>query len=193
MGGLVSRWVIEQEDGSDLIAKLIQIGTPNGGSEIGDFRKKLTGWITLGINGITAVKPYLAFCSLIWKGLEKTLFRTLDQMQPDSKFLQQLNGDTADRKGVQYYLITGDTSIIESSAGEDETVWRQVVTGLKERGKYILADYALFDGLPNDMAVRVESARSAKGGFVAVEEVACDHVSYFKSGVVMGEVERLVE
>lgn len=192
MGGLVSRWVIEQEDGSDLIAKLIQIGTPNGGSEIGDFRKKLTGWITLGINGITAVKPYLAFCSLIWKGLEKSLFRTLDQMQPDSKFLQQLNGDAADRKGVQYYLITGDTSIIESSAGEDETVWRQVVTGLKERGKYILADYALFDGLPNDMAVRVESARSAKGGFVAVEEVACDHVSYFKSGVVMGEVERLV-
>ncbi len=193
MGGLVSRWMIERvSGGADLVKKLIQLGAPNGGFELSDFRKKLTGWITLGLNGIPAMKPYLAFCSLLWKGSEKPLFRTLGQMQPGSNFMAQLNGADPDRKGVPYYLIMGNTEIIESSVGEDETALRQLSTGLKERGKYILADYTFFNEEANDLVVRVDSALEVKGGFTDQTVLACDHVSYFKSSAVMRKLKEYI-
>jgi pimeloyl-ACP methyl ester carboxylesterase len=183
-GGLVSRYMIEKLDGAPLVKQLIQMGTPNGGSEIADFRKKLFGWITLGINGITKLKPYLSFCSMLWKGLDNSIFRTLDQMQPGSDFLKELNSGDGSKRKVPYTLIAGNTSIIESSAGDDETVYKQVITGLKERGKYILADFALFENEINDMAVRVDSMKEVPGGFVEIKEIACDHLSYYEHHVV---------
>jgi pimeloyl-ACP methyl ester carboxylesterase len=184
MGGLVSRYMIEKLGGAPLIKQLIQMGTPNGGSEIADFRKKLFGWITLGINGISKLKPYLSFCSMLWKGLDNSIFRTLDQMQPGSDFLKELNSGNGSKRKVPYILIAGNTSIIESSAAADATVYKQVITGLKERGKYILADFALFSNEINDMAVRVDSMKEVPGGFVEIKEIACDHLSYYEHEVV---------
>ena len=178
MGGLVSRYMIEQLDGAPLIGRLIQLGTPNAGSEVNDFREKLFGWITLGLNGVTAFKPYLGFVSTLWKGLDGSIFHTLKQMDPESEFLAMLNSGGANRQ-VPYFLVAGNTSIIESSAGADESVYKQVLTGLKERGVYILADYGLFKNEPNDMAVRVKSMQSVPGGFAYATEVACDHISYY--------------
>ena len=93
------------------------------------------------------------------------------------------HGNGGKRK-VPYTLVAGNTSIIESSAGEDETVYKQVITGLKERGKYILADFALFDNDINDMAVRINSMKDVPGGFVEIKEIACDHLSYYAHTVV---------
>ncbi len=178
MGGLVSRYMMEQLDAASLVSKLVLLGTPNGGSEVNEFRERLFGWITLGLNGISKIKPYLGLLSQLWKGIDGSVFRTLKQMDPKSEFLQQLNGGQRS-SDIPYWLVAGNTSIIESSAGEDESVFKQVLTGLKERGVYILADYAIFGNEPNDMAVRVNSMQAVPGGFDRVEEVATDHISYY--------------
>ncbi|MCB0638750.1 MAG: caspase family protein, partial [Lewinella sp.] len=74
MGGLVARSLIEDiEGGAALVRRLIQVGTPNGGSELADLRQKLTGWITMGINGLTFVQPYLPLLSFVWRGIDKRL------------------------------------------------------------------------------------------------------------------------
>ncbi len=181
MGGLISRVIVEQLDGANLVQRLIQLGTPNAGSEVNDFREKMGGWLTLGINGLSQIKPYLGMVSKLWKGLgiDTSIFRTLAQMDPDSEFIAQLNAGER-TNGIPYYLVAGNTSIIESSAGENEGFFKQLFTGLKERGLYILADFAIFGGKdPNDMAVKVKSMRAVPGGHVFATEVPCDHISYY--------------
>ena len=48
----------------------------------------------------------------------------------------------------------------------------------KKRGAYLFLDYLIFDDDPNDMAVKLESMKVLPGE-VEIEEVDCDHLSYF--------------
>jgi pimeloyl-ACP methyl ester carboxylesterase len=181
MGGLVSRWMIEHVDGGSIAVKcLIQVGTPNGGSEISDFRHKLLGWISLGLNGVDAFKPWLSPCGFLLKGVAGKLFHTLDEMQPGSPFLKKLNAQGKQTPGIPYYLLAGDTSEIEAAFDTTDPAWKKLVTCLQERGKYIFADYLFFSDRPNDMAVRVESMHELPWGrHDQSDTIPCDHLHYF--------------
>ena len=99
MGGLVTRWMIEKEEGAPLVKKLIQAGTPNGGTELSELRKKMTGWLTLGMNGLTYIQPYMPVITFLSQRIFNPLFITLNDMHPESKFIKALN-DPDNKKDV---------------------------------------------------------------------------------------------
>jgi pimeloyl-ACP methyl ester carboxylesterase len=189
MGGLVSRYLIEHLEGDRFVKKLIQCGTPNSGSEIADFRRKVTGWLVAGMNGIALFQPYMAAAAFLGKRLEKAVFRTLDEMDSDSAFLAKLNGKNKARPDVPYYLIGGDTREIAVTHPEDASLLEKIFGTLKTRGLYTGLDLAVFDKAPNDMAVKVERMQHLPwGGHDQAEIVDCDHVSYFVDEGSLGKI-----
>lgn len=180
MGGLVARYMIEQEGMDKTVRRLVQAGTPNAGSELSDFRKKMTGWIGMGINGVAFIQPYLTILSFIGKGLEKRLFKTLDQMGPDSAFLTTLNaGSVQQADSLDYALIAGDTNLIKAPLLRKDPMWKKLLKALKKRGAYLFLDYLVFDDTPNDMAVKVESMQVLPDPNARVEVIDCNHMMYF--------------
>lgn len=193
MGGLVSRYMIEREGGHQWVKKLVQAGTPNAGSELSDFRKKVTGWIGLGINGISFVQPYMTVLSFIGKGLEKRLFRTLDQMKPGSTFLSELLSPSVEMDQLpEYKLIAGNTTFIKAPLVKSDPAWKKIFKALKKRGAYLFLDYVVFDDDPNDMAVKVTSMKVLPKDKAKIEEIDCNHLTYFTDKGSLELLEKMV-
>ena len=193
MGGLVTRFMIEQADMSKIVRRLVQAGTPNAGSELSDFRKKITGWIGMGINGVAFIQPYLTILSFLGKGLEKRIFKTLDQMGPGSAFLTKLNSDgAATTIQSKYLLIAGDTNLIKAKLLKKDPMWKKLLKALKKRGAYLFLDYLVFDDSPNDMAVKVESMKVLPDPNARVEIIDCNHLMYFSDGDSLKLLEEMI-
>ncbi len=194
MGGLVSRYLIEHLEGDRFVKKLIQCGTPNSGSEMADFRRKLTGWLAAGMNGVMLFQPYMPVASFLGRRLEKGLFRTLDEMDPDSDFMAKLNASGKSSPEVPYYLIGGDTSQIEVIFPEDTSLIKKIFALLSTHGIYQGLDHAVFDKAPNDMAVKVERMKDLPWGrHHDTQILKCDHVSYFTNTDSLGQIEGWIE
>ena len=189
-GGLLSRWWIEKEQGAAYVQKLIQLGTPNGGSEIASFRQKIATLLTLGINAVERFKPYLAPLSFLSGGLGKRGFNTLNQLHPGSEFLQRLNSGSAPE--VPYYLLAGDTSRTEALFAENDPLWKKIWHCLKDRRLYILAEEIIFDEEPNDLAVRLESMKALPWGHQRVLQPRCDHLSYFSNAESLAMLKEVI-
>jgi pimeloyl-ACP methyl ester carboxylesterase len=189
MGGLVSRYLIEHLEGDRFVKKLIQCGTPNSGSEMADFRRKVTGWLFAGLNGVSIFQPYMAVASFLGKRLEKAVFHTLGEMDPGSPFLDRLNAPGKARPDVPYYLVGGDTREIAVTHPEDASLLEKIFETLKTRGLYTGLDLAVFDKAPNDMAVKVDRMKYLPwGGHDQAEIVDCDHMSYFEDEGSLGKI-----
>ena len=193
MGGLVTRYMIEQEEMHSLVRKLVQAGTPNAGSELSDFRKKITGWVGMGINGVSFVQPYLTVLTFIGKGLEKRIFKTLDQMGPGSSFLTELNSGGQPTDQVEYALLAGDTNLIKAPILRKDPMWKKLMKALKKRGAYLFLDYLVFDDDPNDMAVKVESMKVLPDPNARIEVIDCNHLMYFSDKDSLKLLQELVE
>jgi len=183
MGGLVSRWFIEQEDGNEVVQHLILLGTPSGGSPWPQTVTGITTLLTFVLNGLSKVTFPVVFVSsalkLLAKGVEgiETIDVTLDQMDPNSDFIKQLA--TNPDPGIPYTVIAGNIDLIP--ANQPQGHLRQRLMGrLKDLMKLP------FFGIPNDLAVTVESIKAIPSGrqpAPAMVEVACDHLVYFSDPV----------
>lgn len=186
MGGLVARWWVEREGGDALVKKLIQVGTPNGGTEITELRDKFSNLLTLGFNGMPALEPYKSVFAFIGRGIDKTLFKTIGELQPGSEFLSELNKSAAP-ENIPYYLIAGDTSRIEAGFDEHDPAWKKLYACLRDRVKYIAADYLVFDNDPNDMVVKTKQMEALPWRHAEVVPMNCDHFGYFSDAGRMEE------
>lgn len=181
MGGLVSRWMIEKEGGSQLINQLIMCGTPNNGSPWANVQELAGVLLSRAINGAAFLKPYVLPLLLLQK-LGKGLFTTLQQMHAEkSDFLQQLNDGTDPH--IPYTIIMGNTDIIENQEEEAQKRFLEKLSGRFMDMSYDALTKFIFE-VANDIAVSKPSATELKGSDqwsceVAVEEVECDHLSYF--------------
>jgi hypothetical protein len=182
MGGLVSRWFIEQLGGNQVVRRLVMLGTPNHGSPWPNVVDWATTALTVGLNGLSKI----AWPATVLSGLVQASSQVrvaLDQMNPSSPFLQNLFG-SGDPK-LPYVMIAGNTSRIAATAADADrqSRLRRLLAKLwSNRTKYDLADL-FFGGANNDIAVSLDSMRYlAQGRQPAcdVHEVACDHVSYFR-------------
>jgi hypothetical protein len=182
MGGLVSRWMIEKEDGNQMVSRLFQFGTPNQGSPLSSVYEMTTVLLTYAVNGAAFLQPYLATLRIAGKWLDK-LFVTLEQMSPSGKFLKEELNDSTD-PGVPYSIIAGNTRLIPVAAPEKQaSLLKKVLSRFKQRGHYDALDLLLFKS-PNDIAVTVESIKAIPGGESRqyppqTWEAACDHMAYF--------------
>jgi hypothetical protein len=170
MGGLVSRWFIEQEDGNQVVQHLILLGTPSAGSPWPQVQAGLTTMATLVINGLSTVIFPLRVLGTLLERIE-AVDLTLDEMEPSSDFLQELAA--SNDPGIPYTVIAGNTSLI---TGSPDTLKGKLVARLKSLMKLP------FYGVPNDLAVTVESIKAIPTGrrpAPVMVEVDCDHLVYF--------------
>ncbi|WP_375514188.1 caspase family protein [uncultured Nostoc sp.] len=191
MGGLVSRWFIEREGGNKVVQHLIMLGTPNAGSPwavVEDWVK-----LTLGIalNGLSTVVWPAKVIAILMGTLEKNIRVALAQMNPTSEFTKSLA--ESDDPGIPYSIIAGNTSIIPAAL-EQEAERASIIERLQQRLFKKVVELPFF-GTPNDIAVKVDSITSIPRGRSHppnIQEVACDHLSYFGVELTTVGLEALV-
>lgn len=192
LGCLVTRCFIECQGGRKVVRKAVLVGPPNQGTPWA----KIEDWAIVGlgaaINGLAAaIWPPAAIPALVGTlaslvaGAEK-VDTTLDQRKPGSDFYTVLNA-SEDPK-VPYAVIAGNTAKMHDTATaqkEGELLERLVKLLASNLTRQKIADLVFF-GKPNDTSVSVESRIGLPAGrkpAAAVQQIACDHVSYFTTEV----------
>jgi pimeloyl-ACP methyl ester carboxylesterase len=177
MGGLVSRWFIEQEGGKDFVDELVMFGTPNVGSPFGrvDTARDLMSMLTtLAINTFPAVAAFGgALVYLLTRS--KKLTPTLEQMHPDSEFITKLNRG-ADPK-VRYRIIAGDVRHYDASG---DAMTARLVAKLG-RGRLV---GLMYGNRGHDIAVADESILGVDDHRLHPPQkhsIICHHMNYFLS------------
>ncbi|MBM7845940.1 caspase family protein [Herpetosiphon giganteus] len=187
MGGLVSRWFIEQLGGKDVVQHLVLLGTPNGGSPWPVYQDLGTILLGLGLN----MAPELGWTAQILSGLVSLIEHvdvTLDQMHPTSTFLSGM-AENADPK-IPYTVIAGNTSLIPRLQSPEahkrfHRLIQRLTQAFSQETLHRLASLA-FDDQPNDIAVAVSSVRNISPRSkepIRFIEVPCDHLTYFSTQV----------
>ncbi|MBD2459277.1 caspase family protein [Nostoc sp. FACHB-87] len=177
MGGLVSRWFIEREEGNQVVQHLVMLGTPNAGSPWSTVQDLATLALGIGLNSLSTVAwPVKVLGSLV-SGIG-VVDVTLDQMKPSSAFLRNLAASPD--PGIPYSVIAGNTSI-KRAAMEEEGGKASLLNRLIQNLGTQVVEFPFF-GQPNDIAVKVDSIKNIPEGRMIppnIQEVACDHLTYF--------------
>jgi triacylglycerol esterase/lipase EstA (alpha/beta hydrolase family) len=193
LGCVVTRWFIEREGGRKIVAKAALVGPPNKGSPWARVEDLAIVGLGAAINGLAAVIwPPAAIPALVGTlsslvaGVE-TVDTTLDQLKPGSDFYVTLNA--SDDPRVPYVVIAGNTAKMHTTAetaqAEQALLQRLVNRLTSQDTRKAIADLVFF-GRPNDLVIGVESMRALPPGrkpAAKVDEIACDHVSYFSTEV----------
>ncbi|MFK8161658.1 MAG: caspase family protein [Lewinella sp.] len=173
MGGLVSRCFIEMLEGKQVVSKLLQFGTPNGGSPYGNAAQWVTPLLSTALARGAAYSPYLApLLGLRW--FVNTALATLKEMKIGSEFLATLKAEGR-RGDVPYLLINGDIRLIPDMTDKDMKFFEKIMSRLDWKDA---ADLLFFQG-PTDVAVSVKSQQDIPNLTGLKEAVGCDHMSYF--------------
>lgn len=160
MGGLISRWMIEQKDGNEFVNRLVMCGTPNGGSNFGKIESMRKTVSILGILNLGVVAPF---------------FKTLGQMNRSiqNNFFQHLNND-GKSGDIPYYILAGNVqNYITKSKKFGDMLWDVI---------YELVGNAFNAGEPNDIAVLTEDIKQTGKNNVPQEnifDIPCHHLNYF--------------
>lgn len=182
MGGLVSRWFIERDGGNKVVQHLIMLGTPNAGSPW----PVVEDWVrlTLGIalNRLSVVAWPAKVIAMLMGTLESNIRVALTQMNPASDFLNSLAA--SDDPGIPYSIIAGNTSVIPPTL-EQQAEKKSIIERLQQ-GLFNKVVELPFFGVPNDIAVTVDSIKSVstqRSHPPYIQEIPCDHMSYFLNEV----------
>jgi pimeloyl-ACP methyl ester carboxylesterase len=168
MGGLVSRWFVEQLEGSKVVSHLILVGTPNNGSQWATVAQFVSVGLGYAMNFLELAKPVQMLLSFLGKYGDRAL-TSLRQMHPDSEFMQKLNGNVVPVP-VPYSIIAGDVLSVRTDAEKSffEKLFLRVKQGVAK---------PLFKEA-NDIACTVKSINGVMAAKVS-DPIACDHLSYF--------------
>lgn len=188
MGGLVSRWAIEQEQANEFVDALILAGTPNNGSNFGkieSLRSFSVIVLDLALNFLPNLIPFAASALKVLKAPTQVLI-TLGEMNPGSDILEKLN--SSKDPGVPYFIVGGDATLYET---EEEGFGK-----LMEKLELKVGDL-INKGQKHDIAVELDSIfnlgvegwanRSPQPRMLTP---VCHHLNYFHSPTGM---EALVE
>lgn len=170
MGGLISRWLIEKEKGSELIQHLIMLGTPNAGSPWPVVQAGLTKALCFAINGLSSAAWPVALVGSTLSAIE-ALDVSLDEMEPGSALLGQL---AASEPPIPYSIVAGNTDLLPI---DEKTTLREK---LEQKLSKLVA--LPFLQTSNDIAVSVSSISHVPAGGEhrpQIREVACNHLVYF--------------
>ncbi len=178
LGGVVVRWLIEQEGGDKIFQKAILLGAPNAGTPWSTIQQYATVGLGLLLNTMTAAAWPLRALSFLLAAFEKVDV-TLDQLQGGSDLLKTL-GASRDPH-LPYTVVAGSTALKKSlqEPGEKARLGK-FLTRLGYGGANLVA----FLGQPNDIAVSVASALAVNPARQPAPDLAtlpCDHMTFFDS------------
>ncbi len=114
-GGLVGRWLVEQEGGNSFVQNLTMIATPNAGSLFGkveEYRSFALNILEVAANFMPHIIPGSGLLIKVLK-FAGNLTPALGQMSADSEFLTQLN--TSPDPKTQYVIVSGDARDVDSN------------------------------------------------------------------------------
>ena len=175
MGGLVSRWFIEREEGNKVVDHLVMFGTPNVGSPFGklDSARQLSSVLTtLAINTFPAFAPFGGLTVVLLNRLQK-LTRCLEEMNPASEFIQTLN--SSPDPGVPYTIVAGD---IRDYKASDDPMMAKLIA---KAGRGVLFDL-LYQNAGHDIAVSDDSIIGVPDSRTPPprkQSIICHHLNYF--------------
>jgi pimeloyl-ACP methyl ester carboxylesterase len=184
MGGLVSRWFIEQEGGNQVVQHLVMLGTPNAGSPWPTVQDWVFAALGMGLNQLSAIVWPTKVVANLLEFLEANDY-SLDQMQPDSAFLKAIAQNPDPH--VRYTIIAGDRSIVPAATALQQDLRSSPLQRLMQKlfGKAVdrVVDLAFFSQA-NDIAVTLASIKSVSSHRspqprILVPDAACDHLTYF--------------
>ena len=192
MGTMVTRWLIEREEGHKFVQKVVLAAPPNAGTPWAKIQDLALVGLGMAINGLAAIAwppsiipTLIGTLSTIVGGVEKVDV-TCDQLKPGSDFYKQLNASEAPGS---YAIIAGNTSKIGPAgplirSSEVPLLKRLAEKLTSKQTRYAIMSLAFF-GKPNDYAVSVESMLALPSGRLLqpAQEIACDHSSYFVTKV----------
>lgn len=188
MGGLVSRWAIEQEQANEFVDALILAGTPNNGSNFGkieSLRSFSVIVLDLALNFLPNLIPFAASALKVLKAPTQVLI-TLGEMNPGSDILEKLNASKD--PGVPYFIVGGDATLYET---EEEGFGK-----LMEKLELKVGDL-INKGQKHDIAVELDSIFNLgvegwanRSPQPRILTPLCHHLNYFHSPTGM---EALVE
>lgn len=191
IGGLVARWWIEQEGGDQVVKQLIQVGTPNGGLAVADFRKSLFSLLALAMNGAASHKDYIPALAFMGKRTTRSLFHTLDQLTPESELLTRLRSETI-TANHSYLQIGGNIDEIPIGDPATSSLSKQFWRAVRKRApNSLLAGLLPSDGTANDLAYSQASMRRVTGE-LDFFSVGNDHLSYFNNQAVLEKLEEVL-
>lgn len=174
MGGLVSRYFIENLNGKAVVKHLVMAGTPNGGSAISELTAhRDLAIVLLGLLMLTPWNIPVAASVLAILEKSKTLTPSLEQMSlKHNSFLRSLNqsGDP----DVKYSIVAGKLHEYLANRQDDQKLMDKL---------YKLGAKLFYGNTPNDIAVSVESIKAVPMDRNPVPnsvEVACHHLCYFE-------------
>ncbi|HNT24138.1 MAG TPA: caspase family protein [Anaerolineales bacterium] len=178
LGGVVVRWLIEQEGGDKLFQKAILLGAPNAGTPWSTIQQYATVGLGLLLNTMTAAAWPLRSLSFLLAAFEKVDV-TLDQLQGGSDLLKSLSASRDPH--TPYTVVAGSTALKKSMEKPDEKArLGKFLTRLGYGGANLVA----FFGQPNDIAVSVASALAvnpARDPAPGLVTLPCDHMTFFDS------------
>lgn len=182
MGGLVSRYLIEELGGNKIISHLIMVGTPNSGSEISkitDYRDWGIVLLGLAINSPWSFSAAASILTIL--KASKKLTPTLEQMGIGSSTVKKLA--KSDNPKIQYSIIAGHLDKYLSNNKDAKSLLDKL---FKLGGK-------LFYGTsPNDIAVGVDSIMSVPDEWNPTKvNVDSHHMSYFS--IASNEIYELLD
>ena len=178
MGGLVTRWLVEQAGAGELVDKVVFCGTPHAGSPWPRVQDLAGASIGLALNGLSGLAGPLAVATQALGFAVSALERVdvaLDDMRPGSRVLAQLAKSAP--PPVPYVAIAGDAPF----GPDGDAVSAKRILG-KLLSSTVLA--TLFDEGPNDLAVSVKSATTFGSGWANRPphlDAHCNHLTYFAS------------
>lgn len=188
MGGLVSRWAIEQEQANEFVDALILAGTPNNGSNFGkieSLRSFSVIVLDLALNFLPNLIPFAGSALKVLKAPTQVLI-TLGEMNPGSDILEKLNASKD--PGVPYFIVGGDATLYET---EEEGFG-----ALMEKLELKVGDL-INKGQKHDIAVELDSIFNLgvegwanRSPQPRILTPVCHHLNYFHSPTGM---EALVE
>ncbi|MGD9031006.1 MAG: alpha/beta hydrolase, partial [Anaerolineae bacterium] len=194
LGCMVTRWFIEREGGNKMVQKTVLVGPPNAGTPWATLEDWAIVGLGAAINGLAAIiwppaaiPAFVGMISSLVAAVEK-VDTTLDQLKPGSTFYKTLNA--SDDPQVPYVVIAGNTARIAPAGPSAEAHERALLEKLVQRlasneTRKAIGDLVFF-GKPNDTRISVESMISLPAGrkpAASVQEIACDHASYFFTAV----------
>lgn len=182
MGCLVTRCLVELEGGDQLIDRVVLAGPPNRGSVLALASGGLVFLTTVLLNRHADLPPLGA---MNW--LTSWLYQQsagLADLRPDSPLEQRLNAlETPAR--VPYLVLAGTNTLDPAERSRLERLASKVLDSSLD---------ALF-GEQNDIAIGLSSLEQVRLGRYArltVQELPCDHFSYFAYEPSLNAVQRWV-
>lgn len=180
LGGLVSRWFIEQEGGNQVVQHLVMLGTPNAGFNWPVVEDWVLTALGIGLNQLSTMAWNRKVLADLLEFLEAKDY-SLEQMQPESDFIKAIakNPDPA----VPYTIIAGNKSLVPVAV-EIQPDWQSsLIERLVQRLLGKAVDLTFFQQ-PNDIAVTLASVKSVSNQRtprpkILLPDAACDHFTYF--------------